>query len=109
MRKKSAAEEPSELNAKKKPGRPPMTEKEKEASAKLRAAEKEKTANLKPELLMQYQDIEVNMSDLVEAAKADFHATKKRALITDLKLYIKPEERTAYYVINENFNGKISF
>lgn len=30
-----------------------MTEKEKEASAKLRAAEKEKAANLKPELLMQ--------------------------------------------------------
>lgn len=51
MRKKSAAEESSELKAKKKPGRPPMTEKEKEASAKLRAAEKEKAANLKPNVM----------------------------------------------------------
>ena len=109
MRKKSASEEPGGLKAKKKPGRPPMTEKEKEASAKLRAAEKEKAANLKPELFMQYQDIEVNMADLVEAAKADFHTAKKRALITDLKLYIKPEERTAYYVINETYHGKVPF
>lgn len=109
MRKKSASEEPSGLKVKKKPGRPPMTEKEKEMSAMLRAAEKEKAANLKPELLMQYQDIEVNMSVLVEAAKADFHAVKKRALITDLQLYIKPEERMAYYVINEIYNGKVPF
>lgn len=49
------------------------------------------------------------MADLVEAAKADFHTAKKRALITDLKLYIKPEERTAYYVINETYHGKVPF
>ena len=29
--------------------------------------------------------------------------------ITDLKLYVKPEERTAYYVVNEKFRGSISF
>ena len=80
-----------------------------DAAAKLRAAEKEKAANLKPELMIQYQDIEVNTADLVDAAKADFHNAKKRTLITDLKLYIKPEDRTAYYVINETFNGKIPF
>ena len=86
-----------------------MTAEEKDAAAKLRAAEKEKAANLKPELMIQYQDIEVNTADLVDAAKADFHNAKKRTLITDLKLYIKPEDRTAYYVINETFNGKIPF
>ena len=59
--------------------------------------------------MIQYQDIEVNTADLVDAAKADFHNAKKRTLITDLKLYIKPEDRTAYYVINETFNGKIPF
>lgn len=109
MRRKSAAEELGNPKAKAKPGRRPMTAEEKAAAAKLRAAEKEKAANLKPELLIQYQDLEVNTADLVEAAKADFHNTKKRALVTDLKLYIKPEERMAYYVINETFNGKIPF
>lgn len=109
MRKKTVAEVPSEPKEKGKPGRRPMTAEEKAAAAKLRAAEKEKAANLKPDLLIQYQDLEVNTADLVEAAKADFHNTKKRALVTDLKLYIKPEERAAYYVINEAYNGKVSF
>lgn len=109
MKKKTTVEESTEPKEKKKPGRKPMTEKEKEASAKLRAAEKEKAANLKPELLIQYQGDEVNTADLVEAAKADFRALKKRVLVTDLKLYIKPEERMAYYVINETYHGKIPF
>lgn len=93
----------------KKPGRQPMTPEEKAAAAKARAEEKEKAANLKPELVIQYQGGEVDMAALVEAAKADFHSTKKRTLVTALKLYVKPEESTAYYVINESCEGKISY
>ena len=109
MRKKAASESPDDPKVKGKPGRRPMTAEEKDAAAKLRAAEKEKAANLKPELMMQYQGAEVALADLIEAAKADFHSVKKRTLITDLKLYIKPEERMAYYVINEDHEGKIPF
>lgn len=43
------------------------------------------------------------------AAKADFRAHKKRTLITSLKLYIKPEEQTAYYVVNEEYTGSVTF
>lgn len=96
-----------EMNPKKKPGRKPLSAEEKEAAAKLRAAEKEKADNLKPEIILQYQGGETDVSALVEAAKADFHSAKKRTLVTSLKLYIKPEESAAYYVINENHNGKI--
>ena len=49
----------------------------------------------------------MDVSALVEAAKTAFHSQKKRTLVTDLKLYMKPEERAAYYVINEKFEGKI--
>ena len=49
------------------------------------------------------------MTALAEAAKADFHSVKKRTLVTDLKLYIKPEEQSAYYVINGDYTGKIPF
>lgn len=94
---------------KKRPGRKPMTLEEKAAAAAMRAAEKAKAENLKPELFIQYQEAQIDMNTLIETAKADFHATKKRALVTDLKLYVKPEERAVYYVINENFEGKISF
>ncbi len=103
-----AVEKTEELKPKKKPGRQPMSAKEKEAAAKLRAAEKEKAANMKPEIILQYQGGETDVTALVEAAKADFHSTKKRTLITALKLYVKPEEGAAYYVINEEHNGKIT-
>lgn len=93
----------------KKRGRQPMTPEEREAAAKLRAAEKEKAQNLRPELFLQYQNCDMNMAELVEAAKADFHKEKKRTLITDLKLYIKPEERMAYYVVNGDYEGQVSF
>ena len=91
----------------KKAGRKPMTAEEKEAAAKLRAAEKEKEEKLVAQIFLQYQGDEVDMSILTEAAKADFHSQKKRTSITDLKLYVKPEECAAYYVINEKFEGKI--
>ena len=97
MRGKANAEKASELKEKKRPGRRPMTAEEKEAAAKLRAAEKEKADHLKPELI------------LAEAAKADFRSIKKRTLVTSLKLYVKPEEQAAYYVINGDFTGKVSF
>ena len=98
-----------ELKEKKRPGRKPMTPEEKAAAAKARAEEKAKADNLKPELFVQFQGAETDLNTLVEAAKADFHAAKKRTHVTGLKLYIKPEEHIAYYVINGEHEGKISF
>lgn len=93
----------------KKPGRQPMSPEEKAAAAKARAEEKAKADNLKPKIFVQYQEGEVSVESLVEAAKVDFHKTKKRTLVTTMKLYIKPEEHMAYYVINESSEGKVSF
>lgn len=101
-----AVEEPK---PKKKPGRQPMSAEEKEAAAKLRAEEKEKASNLKPELVIQYQGSDVSMETLVETAEANFHKTHKRTLITALKLYVKPEERMAYYVINGDCEGSFPY
>ena len=93
----------------KKPGRQPMTPKEKATAAKIRAEEKARADNLKPEVLVQFQENEASIDVLVEAAKADFHKTKKRTLVTAMKLYVKPEESMAYYVINEIYEGKVAF
>lgn len=99
----------AEPETKKKVGRKPMTAEEKASAAKARAESKAKADSLKPTVIVQYQGSEVDLDTLVEAAKADFRQTKKRTPITDLKLYVKPEERVAYYVINEKFNGSISY
>ena len=90
-------------------GRKPMTPEQKAEAAKAREEEKKKADNLVPEVVVQYQDSEANIAALIDAAKKDFRTVKKRMHITDMKLYVKPEERTAYYVINDTFDGKVSF
>lgn len=101
---------PTEENKpRKKPGRKPMTPEEKAAAAKARAEEVEKANNLKPEIFVQFQENECSIDALIEAAKDDFHKAKKRTLVTTMQLYVKPEEHIAYYVINGNYKGSISF
>ena len=109
MEKKKPAGSATEPEAKKKGGRKPMTAGEKAAAAKARAESKAKADNLKPTVVVQFRDSEVDLDALVEAAKADFHQAKKRTLITGLKLYVKPEERTAYYVVNEKYTGSVAY
>ena len=104
------------MDEKKKPatgtrsGRKPAAEKD---STGKRAEAKAKAQNLNPAVYVQYQETEAEIGALIEAAKADFKTRKKRTPITDLKLYVKPEERAAYYVVNDNdgedFTGKITF
>lgn len=99
----------TEQASKKRGGRKPMTAEEKTATAKARAESKAKADSLKPTVVVQFQGTEVDLDTLVEAAKADFRQAKKRTPIIDLKLYVKPEERTAYYVVNEKHNGSVAY
>ena len=109
MDKEKTISTAAEPETKKKVGRKPMTAEEKASAAKARAESKAKADNLKPTIIMQFQGSEVELDTLVEAAKTDFRQTKKRTPITGLKLYVKPEEHMAYYVVNEKFNGSVSY
>lgn len=112
MRKKVTGElkpEATGSETRRKPGRRPMTAEQKEAAAKIKAAEKEKADNLKPEVYMQFRGSDISMDALAVAAKDDFHKTKKRTLVTAMQIYVKPEERIAYYVINGAYTGSIKF
>lgn len=62
-----------------------------------------------PEIIVQYAGNEVNAGALADAAIAQFRTEKKRTKISDFKLYVKPEERAAYYVINDEYTGKVEF
>ena len=97
----------TEKEAKRRGGRKPMTPEQKAAAAEARAAEKAKADNLKPECIIQYQGSDIALDTLVDAAMADFHISKKRTLVTGIKLYVKPEDGMAYYVINGQYEGKI--
>ena len=93
----------------KKRARRKWTEEEKQAFSQKRAEARTMAENMRPVVYMQYQDAETDVDTLVEAAKADFHSTKKRTPVTEMQLYIKPEERAAYYVVNGTFSGKVTF
>ena len=86
-----------------------------EAPKKRRGGRRPKTESAempekKPhQVYVQFQDTEVEVGALMEAARAAFREVKKRTAIKDMKLYIKPEEKAAYYVINEKFDGKVEY
>ena len=87
---------------------------EEEAPKKRRGGRRPKAegaeAPKKPhQVYIQFQDTEVEIGALMDAARAKFREEKKRTPIKELKLYIKPEEKAAYYVINEKFDGKVEY
>ncbi|MBQ9492988.1 MAG: hypothetical protein IJR54_04550 [Oscillibacter sp.] len=95
----------------KKPRKPrrKMTPEEKEEAARKRAERKAQADSMKPAVYVQYEGAEALIDDLIEAATADFRKEKKRAKIIEFKLYVKPEERAAYYVINGTYDGKVEY
>ena len=82
---------------------------EKAKTSVKRAADKAVKGEAAPVVYVQYQGAEEKVEDLVAAAKAAFAAEHSRTKVADLKLYIKPEERAAYYVVNEKFAGRVDF
>ena len=86
-----------------------MTAEEKENAARKRAERKAQAESMKPVIYVQYEGAEALIDDLIEAATADFRKEKKRAQIITFKLYVKPEERAAYYVINDTYDGKVEY
>ena len=74
-----------------------------------RAADKAVRGETAPVVYVQYQGVEEKVEDLVAAAKAAFAVEHPRTRVADLKLYVKPEERAAYYVVNEKFAGRVDF
>ncbi len=106
---KTAKKPAAKAEPAKKPGRKPMTAAEKAANAKARAEEKKKADAMTPTLTMQYGGRDIDVKALVQAAKDDFKANHKRTLLTELNLYLKPEESTLYYVANGSVQGKVQF
>ena len=82
------------------------TEKVAEKAAEVKDTVKKTTA--KPEIIVQYQNSEVDTAAVEERVKAQFVAEGHKAgFIRKLNIYIKPEEYSAYYVINDKFSGRV--
>ena len=64
---------------------------------------------MKTSMYVEYQGLQVEEKEIIAKVKelwvSDGNKIKD---IKELKLYIKPEEASAYYVINEETTGKIA-
>ena len=60
---------------------------------------------LTPEVYVEFGTSQYNITDVIERAKADYRATHKVG-VQSCKVYVKPEEGAAYYVINK-VSGKL--
>ena len=59
--------------------------------------------------MLQYREYEANMDDVLARVKAHYVAKgHKEESIEDLQVYVKPEDFTAYYVINDGIVGKVN-
>lgn len=69
----------------------------------------EERKEIDTEVILQYRDYEVNMDDVTERVKAHYIAKGfKPDSIENMQIYVKPEDFTAYYVINDGVVGKVN-
>ena len=64
---------------------------------------------MKTSMYVEYQGLQVEEKEIIAKVKELWvNEGNKIKDIKELKLYIKPEEASAYYVINEETSGKIA-
>ena len=85
---------------------------EKAATVKKTAVRKtssRKTVSLNTEVYVQWLGKEVFEKDIIESVKKIWteEMGKKEKDLKDVKIYIKPEENAAYYVINGDVTGAV--
>ena len=66
--------------------------------------------NTRTEFFIQYKDYEIRTEDIAEKIREKYVAEgNKYSDIKELQIYLKPEENTAYYVVNHKDTGKFTY
>ncbi len=107
--KATTPEEPVKAEEKKAETEDAKKETVKKAAAEKAPAKKTETkkAELKTELHVQFADQSLTQDDLVKIAKDvwKYDLNQKVSDLKTIELYVKPEERRTYYVMNKEFTG----
>lgn len=70
---------------------------------------KKENTEINTEVILQYRDYEVDMDAVTERVKAHYLAKGYKAeSLENIQIYVKPEDFTAYYVINDSVVGKVN-
>lgn len=93
-------------------GREAILEKEEtavKAETTEKAAQEEPKPEPAPEIIFQYREYEASMDAVTDRVKAHYYAKgHAHGTIESIQIYVKPEDFTAYYVINDGIVGKVN-
>ena len=65
-------------------------------------------SSVKYEIVVQYDGLESNITDVYERVKKAYvNDGNDIETLKEIQLYIKPQDFTAYYVINGDYTGKV--
>ena len=105
----SEKKENAVVHAAKKVGEPAaekVKENPKKAAEKPAAKKETKETAPKVTLKIQFGECEYDVAEIQKAVRAG-HESKSKVKISSVSVYIKPEEKTAYYVVNSDIADKI--
>ena len=111
--KETAGKAETKETAKKEETKKETAKKETAAKKSIKKAPAKKTESKKTEkveeVYLQFHGQEIATKDVLERAKQAYIAEGHReSSIKSIRLYIKPEENMAYYVINEKIAGGVT-
>lgn len=76
----------------------------KEAAAEVK---EEVKAEAKTEVFVEFGGVQVSVDEVVENVKKTFAAEGNADEVKSVKVYLKPEDSAAYYVVNDTIEGKM--
>ena len=84
-------------------------EKATEAAAEVKETKKRVTRKPTKKIVLQYLGKEFDEAELTERAIAQFNSVEGGVAVKTITMYLKPEEDAAYYVINDQYTGRVDF
>lgn len=60
----------------------------------------------KDKFVVQFAGLEFDTQEIIERCKADYKSENSRKQVRSLEVYLKPDERKAYYVVNNKAEGR---
>ncbi len=82
---------------------------EQESGKKAEPGKEMRKKEIASEVILQYREYEANLAEVTERVKSHYIAKgNTEESIESIQIYIKPEDFTAYYVINDGIVGKVS-
>ena len=98
--KAAKAEEVKEVKAE------PVAAAEKKAPAKT-TKKTAKAAEVKAEVVVEFSGVQVSIDEVVENVKKTYAAQGNTDAVKSVKVYLKPQDQAAYYVINDEIEGRM--